>query len=72
LGLGLGKGFQYTVEAAEAKEVPTAVEAIVGLFPKNIINEWGSNTVVPILIFGLIIALSYNKVVLRRLLPQES
>ncbi len=63
LGLGLGKGFQYTVEAAEAKEVPTAVEAIVGLFPKNIINEWGSNTVVPILIFGLIIALSYNKVV---------
>ncbi len=61
--LGLGKGFQYTVEATEAKEVPTAVEAIVGLFPKNIINEWGSNTVVPILIFGLVIALAYNKVV---------
>lgn len=63
LSLGLGKGFQYTVEATEAREVPTAVEAIVGLFPKNIINEWGSNTVVPILIFGLVIALAYNKVV---------
>ncbi len=56
LSLGLGKGFQYTVEATEAKEVPTAVEAIVGLFPKNLINEWGSNTVVPILLFGLVVA----------------
>ena len=63
LSLGLGKGFEYTVEASEAKEVPTAVEAIVSLFPKNIVNEWGSNTVVPILIFGLVIALAYNKVV---------
>lgn len=63
LSLGLGKGFQYTVEATEAKEVPTAVDAIVGLFPKNLINEWGSNTVVPILVFGLIVALAYNKVV---------
>ena len=33
------------------------------LFPKNIINEWGSNTVVPILVFGLVVALAYNKVV---------
>ncbi len=63
LSLGLGRGFQYTVEAKEAKEVPTAVEAIVSLFPKNIINEWGSNTVVPILIFGLVIALAYNALV---------
>ncbi|WP_081780007.1 dicarboxylate/amino acid:cation symporter [Butyrivibrio proteoclasticus] len=62
LSLGLGKGFEYAVEATEAKEVPTAVEAIVALFPKNIVNEWGSNTVVPILIFGLVVALAYNKV----------
>ena len=27
LSLGLGKGFEYAVEATEAKEVPTAVEA---------------------------------------------
>ena len=65
LSLGLGKGFQYTVEATEAKEVPTAVDAIVSLFPSNLINEWGSNTVVPILVFGLIVALAYNEVVKR-------
>ena len=63
LALGLGRGFQYTVEASEAKEVPTAVQAIVSLFPKNIITEWGSNSVVPILIFGLVIALAYNALV---------
>ncbi|MBP3241078.1 MAG: dicarboxylate/amino acid:cation symporter [Oribacterium sp.] len=60
LSLGLGKGFEYTVEAEETKEVPTAVDTIVGLFPKNLVNEWGSNTVVPILLFGLVVALAYN------------
>ncbi len=63
LSLGLGKGFEYAVEATEAKEVPTAIESIVGLFPKNIVNEWGSNTVVPILVFGLVIAVAYNRLV---------
>ncbi|MBP3241179.1 MAG: dicarboxylate/amino acid:cation symporter [Oribacterium sp.] len=63
LSLGLGRGFQYTLEAAEAKEVPALADTLVSLFPKNIVNEWGSNTVVPILVFGIIIAVSYNKAV---------
>ncbi len=59
----IGKGFIYEVEESTAKEVPTVVETLVGLFPKNIVNEWGSNTVVPILVFGIVIAIAYNKAV---------
>lgn len=61
LSLGIGRGFQYTIEAADVKEVPTVLDTFIGLFPKNIISEWGSNSVVPILIFGIIIAVSYNR-----------
>ena len=62
LSLGIGKGFNYTAEVSEAREVPTVIDTLVGLFPENIINQWASNSVVPILIFGIIIAIAYNKV----------
>ena len=63
LALNIGKGFNYTIEAYEAKEVPTVVDTLVSLFPKNIIEQWGSNSVVPILVFGIIIGIAYNKAV---------
>ncbi len=63
LSLGLGKGFQYKIEATESKEIPSLIDTLVSLFPKNIIPEWGNNTVVPLLIFGIIIAFSYNRTV---------
>ena len=62
LVLNIGFGFNYIAEESSAKSVPSLVNTIVSLFPKNIVSEWGSNTVVPILVFGIIIALSYNKV----------
>ena len=62
LALNIGFGFNYIAEESSPKSVPSLVNTIVSLFPKNIVSEWGSNTVVPILVFGIIIALSYNKV----------
>jgi len=62
LALNIGFGFNYIAEESSTKSVPSLVNTIVSLFPKNIVSEWGSNTVVPILVFGIIIALSYNKV----------
>ncbi len=61
--LNLGAGFAYTPEASEAREVPTIVDTIVGLFPSNIINHWSSNAVVPIIVFAIIVALAYNALV---------
>ena len=60
--LGLGKGFSYTLDAdATATTVPSVVDTIVGLFPKNIITSWSSNAVVPIIVFALVIGLAYNR-----------
>lgn len=60
--LGLGKGFNYTLDAdASSTTVPTVVDTIVGLFPKNIVTQWSSNAVVPIIIFALVIGLAYNR-----------
>lgn len=63
LALGIGKGFNYTAEVSEVKEVPTVIDTLISLFPENIVSQWGSNSVVPILIFGIIIAIAYNGVV---------
>ena len=63
VGLGIGRGFNYTLDAeAQAAEVPTVVDTIVGLFPRNVITSWGNNAVVPIIVFALVIGIAYNKV----------
>ncbi|WP_191015216.1 dicarboxylate/amino acid:cation symporter [Treponema zioleckii] len=59
--LNIGAGFNYAAEESTAKTVPSLANTLIALFPKNIVGEWGSNSVVPVLIFGIIIALSYNK-----------
>ncbi len=59
--LNIGSGFYYTAEESVAKNVPSITNTLIALFPKNIVGEWGSNSVVPVLVFGIIIALSYNK-----------
>ena len=60
LALNLGKGFNYAAEAYEPKEVPDFLDTLVGLFPKNIISSWSDGQVIPILIFGIILAVAYN------------
>lgn len=58
----LGQGFQYgTVSAYEAKEIPAFMDTILSMFPENLMAHWGNGEVVPVLIFAIIIAVSYNR-----------
>lgn len=58
----IGSGINYELSTNyKAVEVPTISEIITSLFPKNIIESWLNGEVVPILVFAIIIAISYNK-----------
>lgn len=62
--LNIGAGFSYTVSGdAAIKEVPAFTDTLISLFPSNIADNWANNRVMPIIIFSLIIGLSYNSVV---------
>lgn len=59
--LGIGRGFSYeTAVDYTAKEVPSFLETIVSLFPRNLITQWGNGEVVPIVVFAVMIAVAYN------------
>lgn len=59
----IGGGINYELSSSyKAVEVPTFVDTITSLFPKNIIQSWLNGEVVPILVFAIIIAISYNKI----------
>lgn len=45
-----------------ADEVPMFLDTITSMFPRNIIESWLNGEVVPILIFAIIVAVSYNKI----------
>lgn len=58
----IGSGINYELSTGyKAVEVPTIIDTITSLFPKNIIESWLKGEVVPILVFAIIIAISYNK-----------
>lgn len=58
----IGSGINYELSTNyKAVEVPIISEIITSLFPKNIIESWLNGEVVPILVFAIIIAISYNK-----------
>ncbi|MDO4467220.1 MAG: dicarboxylate/amino acid:cation symporter [Bacillota bacterium] len=60
--LQVGKGFNYELATDyEIKEVPTAIDTLVSLFPQNLANHWVSGQVVPIVIFLILVAIAYNK-----------
>lgn len=61
--LGVGTGFSLDSVEYEAHEVPTITDTIVGLFPKNLADAWVDNSVVPIIIFAVIVALAFNRVI---------
>lgn len=59
--LHVGSGFQYTLPTDyTARKVPGIIETITGLFPSNLVANWASNQVVPVVLFALLIAIAYN------------
>lgn len=59
----IGRGFQYELPTDyQAREVPGLTETIANLFPSNLISNWASNQVVPVVLFALLIAIAYNTV----------
>lgn len=63
LPLHIGQGFSLDTVSYEAKTVPSATDTIVGLFPQNLATSWTNNAVVPIIVFALIVAAAYNRLV---------
>ena len=58
----IGRGVQYQLATDyTAKEVPTFVDTVVSLFPQNLAAHWASGEVVPIVVFAVLVAVSYNK-----------
>ncbi|MCD8119616.1 MAG: dicarboxylate/amino acid:cation symporter [Lachnospiraceae bacterium] len=63
----IGDGFEYELATDyTAAEVPTFVETIISLFPSNLISHWADGEVVPIVLFVILLALSYNAVAAKK------
>ena len=61
--LKVGDGFAYKVADGYQKvEVPSVVDTIVNLFPSNFATNWSEGQIIPIVVFAIIIALSYNAI----------
>ena len=59
----VGQGFRYELpQDYTAREVPGIVDTITGLFPSNLIGDWASNRIVPVVLFALLVAVAYNAV----------
>lgn len=63
LGLAIlfkvGKGGGFTLPTDyEAKEVPTFIDTIVSLFPKNVVSHAANGEVVPFIVFAIIIGIA--------------
>lgn len=58
----IGHGVQYELATDyTAKEVPTFVDTVISLFPQNLASHWANGEVVPIVVFSILVAISYNK-----------
>ncbi|RSX54712.1 dicarboxylate/amino acid:cation symporter [Bifidobacterium samirii] len=59
----VGRGFRYELpQDYTAREVPGIVDTVTGLFPSNLIGDWASNRIVPVVLFALLVAVAYNAV----------
>lgn len=59
LALGVGKGAEISLPTDyEPRQVPVFTQVIVDLFPKNFFAQASSNTVVPIIIFSLLLGIA--------------
>lgn len=63
----IGAGMDYELATNyEAAEVPTLVETVVGLFPKNLVSQWADGQIVPLVVFAIIVAVAYNAIAAER------
>lgn len=63
----VGRGVQYELATDyTAKEVPTFVDTVIGLFPSNLAAQWVNGEVVPIVVFSILVAVSYNKLAAKK------
>ena len=70
LVLNIGSGVQYELATDyTAKEVPTFVDTVISLFPQNLAAHWSNGEVVPIVVFCILVAVSYNKIAAKK--PEE-
>ncbi len=59
LALGIGKGANVILPTDyEAKQVPQVTQVIIDLFPKNFFAQASTNTVVPVILFALVIGIA--------------
>ena len=66
----IGHGVQYELATDyTAKEVPTFVDTVISLFPQNLASHWANGEVVPIVVFSILVAISYNKLMVKK--PEE-
>ena len=67
----IGSGVQYELATDyTAKEVPTFVDTVISLFPQNLAAHWSNGEVVPIVVFCILVAVSYNKIAAKK--PEEA
>lgn len=72
IGLILAVGFSIGVGAniplpqgGEAKEVPSFAESIINFFPQNIVADAANGSVIPIIVFGVLIGLAVLQLIER-------
>lgn len=59
---GIGSGFSYELAADyEATQVPSILDTLIGLFPKNLAEHWVNGEVVPLVLFFVLVAIAFNK-----------
>lgn len=66
----VGQGFSYELATDyQAAEVPTIIDTLVSLFPRNLVNHWKNGEVVPIVAFLILVAVAYNTLAAEK--PEE-
>lgn len=63
----IGTNITYQLSSDyQASQVPDFIDTIVSLFPSNLAKSWVNGEVVPIVIFAIIVAISYNKIAAKK------
>lgn len=62
IATGIGSGFTYELAADyEAAQVPSILDTLIGLFPKNLAEHWVNGEVVPLVLFFVLVAIAFNQ-----------
>lgn len=63
LALGIGKGVELELDGVDGALLTDLLvpldEVIIGFFPSNVVGDINSNSIIPIILFALLIAVSY-------------